>query len=88
MQNNVCPDKFDMGICMLLHVWAKKKKSKMLYINYGQKWGDDIIKSLICMYQLFKKCFVENYEYLPYFLSDFNQIFTILFENFYSIELT
>ena len=47
------------------------------------------IQSFAYSYRLFKKSLVENYKilkisYLPYVLSDVDQIFTVLFEIFYS----
>ena len=36
------------------------------------------------VYRLYKKCFVENSKisYLPYFVSDLYQIFTVIFQMF------
>ena len=53
---------FDMGRC--LYMFEQKNEEKNWYKIHGKLWGDDIINSLICiyLYQLFKKCFIKNYQ--------------------------
>ena len=78
---NVCSDYFDMGTCF--HMFEQKKRRQFSKFQAMSSWSHSFVYS----YWLFKKCFVENYENsnsISYFLSDLHQIFTVLFEMFYS----
>ena len=54
MQNNVCCNIF------WYYIFEQKQISTFNIQNMGEKWGDDIINSLVL--RNFKKCFAENYE--------------------------
>ena len=67
-----------------------------MYKIHGKLWGDGIINSLICIFistvqEMFRwKLRKFKISYLPYFLSDLHQIFTVLFEmcyTFYCLNL-
>ena len=73
MRNNVYSDTFWYGD-MFLPVWAKSEKL----------WGDDIINSLIWIFirtgqEMFsEKIWNFKMSYLPYFSSNFHNLFTVL----------
>ena len=78
---------------MLWHVWAKKKKFSKFYIQNTWKvvrrWHHQLTHLRIhidCSRNvLLKITKIQNFMYLnPYFLSDLHQIFTVLFQMFYS----
>ena len=53
--------------------------------TFGKKWDHDIINSIICILSTVQEMFREKLRnltisHLPYFQSDFHQIFTILFK--------
>ena len=82
MQNNVYSDIFWYGD-MLLHVWAQKLKCSNFYTqNIWEKSEamTSLTHSIAYSCQLFKKCFVENYENSrkkkSLFVSDLHQLFT------------
>ena len=73
MQNNVCSDIYIMIRVNALTCFSKKWK-----LIHGKLWGNDIVNSFICI-------FISTVqEKFPYFLSNLHQIFTALFEMFYS----
>ena len=87
MQNNVCSDRFWYG-CL-----SNNKKDNFIYKIHEILWCDEIINSLISIFNLFISTVQEMFRwklqrlkipYLPYFLSDLHQIITVLFKIFYS----
>ena len=65
-----------------------EKFQNYIYKIHGKLWGDDIFNLLICIIHIdCSKMFswkLWKFKDLPYFLSNLHQIFTILFEMFYS----
>ena len=84
---------FDMGRGFYMFATAKKKKKNIKHFKYKMRWK--IMKRwdhklTLCIFistvqEMFHwKLWKFKISYLPHFLSDLHQIFTVLFEKFYS----
>ena len=82
---------FDMGRCFYMFEQKNEKCQNFIYKINGQLWSDDIINSLICIFistlqenvslEITK---IRNFISSLFSKSNLHQIFTVLFEMFYS----